>query len=405
MTLPRASPAAGPVLPAERIVALDVLRGWALFGVLWSNLVEHYGTTKAVSSADFALEWIQYNLVSGRFYTLLTILFGIGFGIQLTRARARDATSITFHYRRAGVLLAIGAVHGLLIWHGDILTYYALAALMIGLFRDLRPRNLLIVAAVLALVVPEIPSRVAFVFDLKAQIPASPNATGDWILAHGDWFDIAAERARRYGRLLSGLSLGLIWDILMKFVIGLWAVQSGFLQRVVDNRRTALTLLAGCVVVFLISTWWRANAPTLMAGCGGWVSWDTVCFWRPRRAFLNLLSWGSEAESVAYATLLILALQTARGRQVLQPLAAVGRMGLTTYLTQSVISTILFFGFGFGLFGRVGYTGMFTITLLAYATQIVFSGWWLKSHKFGPMEWLWRRLTYGRAAMAAVANS
>lgn len=88
MTLPGASPAAGPVLPAERIVALDVLRGWALFGVLWSNLVEHYGTTDAVSSADFALEWIQYNLVSGRFYTLLAILFGIGFGIQLTRARA-----------------------------------------------------------------------------------------------------------------------------------------------------------------------------------------------------------------------------------------------------------------------------------------------------------------------------
>src|SRR5213078_889825 len=98
-----------------------------------------------------------------------------------------------------------------------------------------------------------------------------------------------------------------------------------------------------------------------------------------------------------YAALLLLAFQTRVGTRLLAPLAATGRMALTTYLTQSVFCTTLFYSYGLGWFGRVGYTGMFEITVVLFAVQMAASVWWLRRYRFGPVEWLWRTLTYGRA--------
>jgi uncharacterized protein len=107
---------------------------------------------------------------------------------------------------------------------------------------------------------------------------------------------------------------------------------------------------------------------------------------------------------LAYGALLVLAFQTMRGARLLAPLAAAGRMALTTYLTQSVVSTFLFYSFGLRWFGRVGYTGMFTITVVLFSMQMAASAWWLKRYRFGPVEWLWRTLTYGRAPAMRVVD-
>jgi uncharacterized protein len=122
-----------------------------------------------------------------------------------------------------------------------------------------------------------------------------------------------------------------------------------------------------------------------------------------RRFVFHALDWSVEAVGLAYAALILLLFQTRRGARILAPLAATGRMALTTYLTQSVVCTTLFYSYGFRLIGRVRYTGMFAITVTLFAVQMAISVWWLKRYRFGPVEWVWRTLTYGHAPAMRVA--
>src|SRR5690242_607633 len=138
-----------PVAPSERIGGLDLLRGWAMFGVLWSNLNDWYDTANEVTRADRVLSFAQNWLIESRFYELLVVLFGIGFAIQLTRARARGVDLRNAYLRRSAALLGIGLIHALLIWHGDVLISYALASFALLLFRDVSPRQQLVWAVVL----------------------------------------------------------------------------------------------------------------------------------------------------------------------------------------------------------------------------------------------------------------
>src|SRR5215475_9231565 len=130
-----------PVAPGERIQALDLLRGWAMFGVLWSNLDDWYGVADEKTWLDRTIGFVQENFVESRFFILLCVLFGIGFGIQLTRATQRGVSIQTTYMRRSAALLAIGLVHLTLIWHGDILTEYALVSFALLLFRDVAPKR------------------------------------------------------------------------------------------------------------------------------------------------------------------------------------------------------------------------------------------------------------------------
>src|SRR5215467_5934155 len=115
-----------PVAAQERILLIDLLRGLAMFGVLWSNLNDWYGVTDPSTTLASAFHWIQENVIESRFYSLLGFLFGYGFGIQLLRAEERGVDVRVMFYRRMGALLAIGVAHGLFVWRGDILTAYAI---------------------------------------------------------------------------------------------------------------------------------------------------------------------------------------------------------------------------------------------------------------------------------------
>src|SRR5204863_485058 len=135
-----------PVAPHERVVLFDVLRGFCLFGVLWSNLNAWYTVAAPATTLDHAIQWTQDWLVDSRLYSLLGFLFGIGFAIQLTRATQRGEDVRHLFLRRMAVLLGFGLVHALLIWQGDILVSYALAGFALLLFRRSSPRTLLIAA-------------------------------------------------------------------------------------------------------------------------------------------------------------------------------------------------------------------------------------------------------------------
>ena len=120
--------------------------------------------------------------------------------------------------------------------------------------------------------------------------------------------------------------------------------------------------------------------------------------------FRSLFDWSIVGSALTYATLLVLLFQQQIGKRLLRPMAAAGQMALTTYLTQSIVCTLLFYSYGLGWYGSVGFTGMFLITVILYPIQMAVSTWWLSRFRYGPVEWLWRSLTYGRAPAMRLAN-
>jgi uncharacterized protein len=391
-----------PVAPVERIRALDVLRGWAMFGVLWSNLNDSYGTREPVTALDHALRWTQQWLLETRFYSLLILLFGIGFGIQLTRANSATADLRGAYYRRTTTLLAIGIVHGTLIWGGDILTIYALVAFALVMFRTASTRQILVAAVLLWFIGPTIVKESMFLSGLRIMLPdASGESTA--MYARGTWLQIEHVRVGVYLQWLGRWGLQSYVTILASFLIGLWTVKSGYLRRVIAEPRVTRRLLVGALgaagIGYAMWSWggrlWpQAQAPANFVPVFPFLYFQLAML---RQFVFRFFDWATVGAGVAYACALLLLWQRPLGERVLRPLAAAGRMALTTYLTQSIVCTLLFYGYGLGWYGSVGFTGMLLITLILFGCQMAVSTWWLARFRFGPAEWLWRTLTYGRA--------
>src|SRR5215470_12968494 len=202
-----------PVAPQERIALFDVLRGFCLFGVLWSNLNDWYAVAEPVTHLDHAIRWTQDWLIESRFYTMLGFLFGVGFAIQLARAAEQGQDGRAVFLRRMAALLGFGVVHALLIWHGDILTAYAIAGVALLLFERWRPRALLIAVPVLSLLCAYVVIHLAAVFNVG--LPLFDNAWRELnrqVLqahAHGTWSQSIVIGGKQYaGKLARSLLLG-----------------------------------------------------------------------------------------------------------------------------------------------------------------------------------------------------
>ena len=391
-----------PVAPQERIGALDLLRGWAMFGVLWSNLNDVYANHEPGTKLDYALGWTQQWLLESRFYTLLILLFGIGFGIQLIRADGLATDLRNTYYRRSAALLAIGIVHGTLIWSGDILTMYSLVAFALVMFRTASTRKILVAGVLLWFVGQLIVRESMFLSGLRFMVPFPPRASAIAIYAHGTWFQIERVRIGEYMNWLGHFGLTSYVSILASFLIGLWSIKSGYLRRVINEPRVTLRLLVlaliaaaiGYARLNLAEKVWPLGPPPARPAGFPYPYFQLIML---RQFVLKFFDWATEGTALAYACVLLLFWQRPRGERVLRPLAATGRMALTTYLTQSIVCTLLFYSYGLGWYGSVGLTGVFLITLILFASQMAASTWWLARFRYGPAEWVWRALTYGHA--------
>lgn len=399
-----------PVAAEERIHALDLLRGWAMFGVLWSNLNDHYGVRDPGNGPDRALQWIQNNLIEERFYTLLVLLFGVGFGIQLTRAIAAGRDLRNTYYRRAAALLAIGIVHGTLIWRGDILAMYALAAFALVMFRTASPRRLLVVVLLLWFFGPLLVREAMHFAGLRVMLPGNTGESVQ-VYVHGSWWAIEQVRVRGFLQWFGRWGLTTYAYVLAAFLLGLWTVRTGWLRRLVGEPRITRRVLLVALILGLIgyarwawgdALWPRAQAPASYVPAFPYPYFQREML---RQSMFRLFDWSVLGSTLVYACLLLLWWQRPSGPRALRPLAATGRMALTTYLTQSVVCTLLFYSYGLGWYGNVSYTGMLLITLVLFACQMAASTWWLARHEYGPMERLWRRLTYGPAHSGAALTS
>jgi uncharacterized protein len=405
-----ARPTLAPVQQAERIPIIDILRGFALFGILLVNMAifSHpfqailFPADPAMPWYDRAATWLIHFAGEGKFYSLFSLLFGLGLTLLMDRIQARGGRFVPIYLRRLFILLVIGAIHAFLIWMGDILMMYALIGFLLILFRKARPRTLLIWAMILIAIpllftagatglvglgraVPEGAAQINQAFAQTEAGYAADLARAYRVYASGTFLEVTEQRIYDYSSmgLTSFFVLG--FNVLAMFLIGVWFGKQQVFQNLAANRPRFRKLLIWGLAVGII----------------GNATYATLIMALPRFNPTGTLLLATVAQSVgapllclAYiSALALLALTPAWGAR-LKVLAPVGQMALTNYLMQSIICTLIFYSYGLGLFGKVGPAVGILLTVVIYLIQIPISHWWMKRFRYGPAEWFWRSLTY-----------
>jgi uncharacterized protein len=391
-----------PVSLSERIEYLDVLRGAALFGILAANMrafnsplatyVDH--SLMWTGTADRIVQGLIDLLISGKFITLFSLLFGIGFAVQMDRAADRGVLPGRFYLRRLTFLLCMGLAHAFFLWWGDVLYTYALMGFLLYLFRKCSQRTLLIWSATLYCWPLLAFGAMVAATAVGAQIPMPERTTPEElqrivaVYSGGAYSQIFQERLKELAFGVFGLFFYYL-RILGIFLFGLWLWRTGFIRRLGEWA----SLLRRCRNWgFLIGLLGNAAVVAIMEIYHP----DPMTPSALNYLVLAASSIGVPALSLAYASTLALLLRGPAWQSRLRPFAAIGRTALTNYLLQTVVCTTLYYSWGLGLYGKVGPLVGLVVTLLVYTAQIPLSRWWLHRHNFGPMEWIWRVLTYGR---------
>lgn len=403
------SPALRPIAPAERIDVLDVLRGWALLGILLMNIeafvgplmVAITGLDPALTGADRIADAAIYILVQGKFYLLFSLLFGMGFAVMMIRAEATGRPFTALYLRRTFALLAIGLVHMIVIWSGDILTVYALIALvLLALFRNV-PTSLLpwwslafhalawlfsagpLLLGAMARMVPEAATGMDKAMQAEAASMQAQIAAERMVLGSGSFVEALAHRAAEAPTMLFFL-LFAGGQILGMFLLGMWFVRSGAIAEPARFPRLYAWLRWGALPVglamMLVSFWLMPTvdytAVTFAGGFGTLLSLLAALL-----MCLGYLAWIQRGLSTSLAPML-------------RVVAPAGRMALTNYLMQSMVCTFIFYGYGLGYFDQLPRVWQIPFVIAFFALQVLLSRWWLARFCYGPMEWLWRAATY-----------
>ena len=355
-----------PTAPQERTEWIDAIRGIALFGVLVVNLVTAFRVSifqQFIDAPGGVVERIVAVGFEEKAFSLFSLLFGIGLAIQFDRLAALGRP---FYWltRRLAALLMFGLIHLLLIWNGDILTEYALAGLVALPFLQLRPRGLLFASlGFLALYVLG-PALYSVPWPNAARLQAHV-AVANQVYSTGTYVEI-----RRFSveelPLFFSLHAFVFPRTIALSLFGMFLWRAGILRRAHDFR------------------------DEMVAAAVAGIAAGAALTYGPLRN-LGIVLW-----ALGYGAALAALAQLSIARGLFSAFAPMGRMAFTNYVTQSVILGFIFFGYGLGQFGRMGGALALEIGISVYAAQLFFSKWWLRRYRFGPIEWLWRTLMYGR---------
>ncbi len=356
----------------ERIVVLDVLRGFALFGVLLVNMLDFSGSALRAGTLGMRGSELDQLVDIGiaffavtKFYLLFSFLFGVGFAVQMRRMESSGRPFVGFYLRRLLVLFSIGMAHAILLWDGDILRLYAVAGVLLLLVRRLSNRVLLGLAVVIA-------ASGLIYFGIvgdTSQMSDMMSAETIALYTQGTYADLVSHRANQ--QVILDIQIPMV---LVMFLLGLVIGRNGFLDKPEHYQPFLRRWWKGALVVGLIGN------GLLLAGYSASDSWLVSIG----------VHVGAPALSFAYACFVLL------NAEKLAWLAPVGQMALSNYLSHSLVCTTLFYGYGLGLYDQLAPTVMFGVVILIFGTQIVISRAWMTYFRFGVMEWLWRSLTYGQ---------
>ena len=390
-----------PIAPSQRIDLLDVLRGFALGGIVVVNYQAISGlifmspedlSSLGLTAADRTVQFLVHVLLEQKFYSLFSLLFGIGFSILMGRAAERGSAFAPFFHRRLTVLLGIGFVHAILIWPGDILILYAVLGFALLLFRDSSDRSVLGWGVGL-LLSPIVVYSGFLAVGMPDPMAMAAERGGPSLLARalaafreGSYPEVVAANALLYAgtwiRYLLSIRIPRVFGM---FLIGVWLDRRGVFRDPEANR--ALLVRA---VVWGVAIGLPANFAVAFLGE------DQLALPASGPGLLQttLSSIGVPALALAYAAALGLAMGRMARRSRWTLLAPTGRMALTNYLLQSVGGVGIFYGLGAGLFGRVRPVAVWGIAVAVFAVQVALSRIWMARFAYGPAEWIWRRLTY-----------
>ncbi|WP_271600154.1 DUF418 domain-containing protein [Bradyrhizobium sp. CCBAU 45384] len=388
-TAPASNSPPKPMSRSARLDAIDVMRGLALFGVLAMNIVTIFRVSifapflpnaEPAGPLDRAVAAVLTIAVECKAITLLSLLFGVGLAIQFERLAGNPRRMILL-VRRLVMLLGIGLVHLYLIWSGDILVHYALAGFVVLPFLG-GARWLIAGAALLLLgLYVAMPSLPPIVLQPHAAEMAALVADATRAYGTGGFFDVLAFRIREVTVIFPLQVMGLPSTVAL-FLVGAFAWRSGVLRRASANRS----------LLFVVATFGILLGGGLSLAAAGQELFDWPSL---GRAHFSVEQLGVVVLALGYAAAVVAAVNLSGGRRMLGWAAPLGRMAFTNYLAQSVICGWIFYGYGLGQFGRLGVAATLAIGIFVYVAQVVFSAWWLRRYRFGPVEWLWRSCMYG----------
>jgi uncharacterized protein len=393
-----------PVAEKERIVSIDVLRGFALLGILPMN-IQYFSMISAaywnptaygdLHGANFWVWLLSHVLADEKFMTIFSMLFGAGILLMTSHVEAAGKPSAALHYRRMGWLILFGLAHAYLLWSGDILVAYGMCGLLVYLCRRFRPRTLLVMG-VLAIAVA---SASMMAYGLWSQhwssgqlqaareqlwMPTPAMSAKEIAAYRGNW---TAQMSFRVPDSLQMETVFFVaftfWRVTGLMLVGMALFKLGVLGAKKPPSRYWTMIAFGLLI----------GVPITLYGTYR----DFATGWDFHYSFfygMQFNYWASLLVSLGWVGAIMLASNATALVSLTRRLAAVGRMAFTNYIMHTVVCTTLFYGHGLGLIGKMSRVEQFAIVLVIWAVQLVVSPIWLRYFLFGPLEWLWRSLTY-----------
>lgn len=397
----------GPVAEGERIATMDILRGFALLGIFLMNIeffnrpLQDFSTGLPLGEGiDHLAGWLIYVFVQGKFWVLFSLLFGMGFAVMRDRAAAAGKPFFGQYLRRTLLLAAFGLTHIVLIWVGDILFAYAMGALLLLAFMNVRGHALWVLGATLYFgmagfwmligwAMGHMPPEAVEPMAREMAAFAAEGQKAAVVYAQGGFAEITQVRITDYfGFLFANAVMFQLPMMVGTFLIGTWLVRSGRIQRAAEFRRFFAVL--GVVGAVLASFF-------IAASVGVGTHFDPSTGYAQSMVAMGLMAIGNLPLSLAYLSAIVLLCTLPSAAKGLSILAPAGRMALTNYLSQSLICSLVFYGYGLGLFGELGRAAQVGFVFAVFAAQVAFSHFWLSRFGVGPLEALWRAGTYLQA--------
>lgn len=395
----------GPVEGKKRHLVLDALRGFALLGIclanypefsLYSFLENQAKENLPTIEVDNVVQWFLYIFIDGKFYTIFSLLFGIGFSIIFENNRQRGANGITIFYRRMFFLFLIGFAHLIFIWSGDILMLYAIVGMTLPLFLKLKDKYLLIWASGFLF----LPVIIDYVCQFTGVYLSTKLVEWQWLLC--ERFGITQENfaywlrdARNYHEMWQFLLMGAVermqefvdgnryFKVLGLFLIGFWIGRNRYYAELEKYQS-----------LFKKVCQWGTGLGIPLSVIYAWSAMHSKPFGFGTHSFFYFIS--VYLTSFGYVSAFVLLYLNNQKSRLWTNLSYPGRMALTNYIGQSALGLLIFYGIGFGLGAETGLIFGELIAIAVFILEITLSRGWLSVFRFGPLEWIWRCLTYLR---------
>ena len=376
-----------PIEQKDRAIIVDVIRGFALIGVLIANFTSYVDqqTPEPIlnsisSSLDRFLMTFNSVFLEWKFMTLFSVLFGYGFGLILESLEKKNINPNFFFVKRMFWLFVLGVIHSMF-WWGDVLNLYAMSGILLLLFRNKSNKTILSYAVLFMLVIP-----VFISYLLRNQPETFTDADIQGLYnqyKQGTLFEIFKFNINFYYRMfiVSGSNLHDIIETLGRFLFGYFLLRIKFFHLVETKKATfrKIALYAAPLMVsYFIFRWLLING-TIHAN---------------QYILSPLLSLGVLSTTTFYVSVLVTAYISFGLNKFFTALQSLGRMTLTNYLMVSAFLVILLYGFGFNKLGELPIHIIWLYAFVWLFVEIIFSTYWLKQFRYGPTEWIWRQLTY-----------